>query len=388
MTRPRELMIIAGEVSGDMHAALLARAISQKAPGVRLYGIGGEQLRAAGVETYYDVRDMAVMGFTEVMRRLPFFWRVFHDMVRIARERRPDAIILVDYPGFNLRFAARAHAMGLKTLYYICPQVWAWNKQRIPLMARIVDRLLAIFPFEPQVFAGTALKVDFVGHPLVDEIRDSLAQPLTPLPWTGEPRVALLPGSRLQEVKRILPSLLETAALIEARHAGASFIIPTPSAEVSATVRNMAASLPRVPRRLGVVEGATRQVLRQAAAALVTSGTATLESALLDCPTVVVYKASPLTFFLAKRLVTLPHIGIVNLIAQRRICPEFIQDEATPARLSEAVLALVADGPARTAMRQGFAEVRTLLGQGGAAERAAELVMEELGWTSVAIGDR
>ena len=378
MTRPLSLLIVAGEVSGDMHAARLVRAILRKAPGTRIYGIGGEQLRAAGAETLYDVRDMAVMGFTEVMRRLPFFWRVFYQLRDVARERCPDAVILVDYPGFNLRFAAQAHGLGLKVIYYICPQVWAWNRRRIPRMAAIVDRLLAIFPFEKDVFAGTPLRVDFVGHPLVDEIREELEQPARPLPWTGAPRIALLPGSRAQEIERILPALCAAAVRIETRQPDAAFIIPTPSSEATRAVRTILAAQPQVPSRLEIVEGGTRQVLRQARAALVTSGTATLESALLDCPTVVVYKASGLTYFLAKRLVKLPFIGIVNVIANRRICPEFIQEAATPAHLAEALLALLDDGPARAEMRAGFAEVRALLGPGDAAERAADLLLEEV----------
>jgi lipid-A-disaccharide synthase len=379
MTRPPEVMIIAGEVSGDMHAALLVRALKQTRPDIKVYGVGGPQLRAAGVETLYDVGDMAVMGFTEVVRRLSFFRRVFHHLLGVARERQPDAIILVDYPGFNLRFAARTHAMGLKVIYYICPQVWAWNRRRIPHMAKIVDRLLAIFPFEKAVFASTSLKVDFVGHPLVDEIRETLNEPIVSLPWEGDLRIALLPGSRAQEIERILPALCGAAALIEARHPGASFIIPTPSAEIADAVRSLVGSLPRTPARLQIVTGQTRHVLRQATAALVTSGTATLESALLDCPTVVVYKASALTYFLARLLVRLPHIGIVNVIANRRICPEFIQADATPHNLATALLRLIEDDSARAEMRRGFEEVRTLLGPGGAAERAAELVLKELG---------
>jgi lipid-A-disaccharide synthase len=246
-------------------------------------------------------------------------------------------------------------------------------------MAAIVDQLLAIFPFEKQVFAGTPLKVDFVGHPLVDEMHEALKQPLAPLPWSGDPKIAILPGSRRQEIERILPALCGAAALVEARRPDASFIIPTPSAEATRTVRAVLGALPRRPSRLEVVEGETRQVLRQAGASLVTSGTATLESALLDCPTVVVYKASALTYFLAKLLVRLDHIGIVNVIANRRICPEFIQADATPENLSAALLPLIENAQARAEMRRGFEEVRTLLGAGGAAERAAELVLEELG---------
>jgi lipid-A-disaccharide synthase len=379
VTRPPQILIVAGEVSGDMHAALLVRAIKRQVPEAVIYGIGGDQLQAAGVETLYHVRDMAVMGFVEVLRHIRFFWKVFHHLEAVARERRPDAVILVDYPGFNLRFAAVAHTMGLKVIYYICPQVWAWNRRRIPRMAAIVDQLLAIFPFEKQVFAGTPLKVDFVGHPLVDEMHEALKQPLAPLPWSGDPKIAILPGSRRQEIERILPALCGAAALVEARRPDASFIIPTPSAEATRTVRAVLGALPRRPSRLEVVEGETRQVLRQAGASLVTSGTATLESALLDCPTVVVYKASALTYFLAKLLVRLDHIGIVNVIANRRICPEFIQADATPENLSAALLPLIENAQARAEMRRGFEEVRTLLGAGGAAERAAELVLEELG---------
>jgi lipid-A-disaccharide synthase len=378
MTRNPEFLIVAGEVSGDMHAASLIRALKGHFPGARVYGIGGERLRALGAETLYDVKDMAVMGFTEVLRRLPFFRKAFHDVLALALQRRPDAVILVDYPGFNLRLAAKTHAAGLKTIYYICPQVWAWNRQRIPKMASIVDLLLAIFPFEKQVFAGTPLRVEFVGHPLIDEIHEALAEPLQDLPWTGAPRIALLPGSRTQEIRRILPCLCEAAALIERQHPTASFLIPTPSAESEHLVRTTLATLPVKPSRLAVVTGQTRQVLRQARAALVTSGTATLESALLGCPTVVVYRTSPLTYLLGKHLVRVPHIGIVNVIAGKRISPEFIQESATPTNLAAALIPLLDDAPPRRTMLQGFAEVKALLGHGGAATQAANLIAREL----------
>ncbi len=373
-----EIMIIAGEVSGDMHAASLIRALKTRLPNAHVYGIGGERLRAQGVETLYDVKDMAVMGFTEVLRRLPFFHKVFHHMLSLARQRRPDAVILVDYPGFNLRLAARTHAAGLKTIYYICPQVWAWNRRRIPKMASIVDLLLAIFPFEKKVFENTPLCVKFVGHPLVDEIREALEEPLLDLPWAGAPRIALLPGSRTQEIRRILPSLCEAASLIEQHHPNASFLIPTPSPESEKLIHAILQQLPVRPTRLTVVLGQTRQVLRQARAALVTSGTATLESALLMCPTIVVYRTSPLTFLLGKHLVQVPHIGIVNVIAGKQICPEFIQSKATPANLARALLPLLDDGQARLDMVRGFEQVKALLGQGGAATNAADLIAKAL----------
>ena len=378
MSRAPELLVVAGEVSGDMHAAILLRSIRRLNPSVQCYGIGGDELKAAGATLHYHVRDMAVMGFAEVVRRLPFFRRVFKRMAALARDRRPDAVILVDYPGFNLRFAREAHAMGLKVIYYICPQVWAWDRKRIPRMAASVDRLLSIFPFEPRVFASTGLRVDFVGHPLVEEIRQFMSQPPADLPWEGECRIALLPGSRAQEIERMLPVLAETARLIESRRSGASFLVPAPSPELSARIRTLLADLPRKPARIGVVEGGARDVLRQARAAFVKSGTATLEAALIGCPMVVAYKTSSLTYLLAKWLVRIPNIGIANLIAGRTICPELIQAAATPPGLAAALEPLLDDGAARSEMLRGFGEVRAALGAGNAADKAAAIIMEEL----------
>lgn len=378
MSRPPEVLVVAGEVSGDMHAALLLRALRERIPALRCYGIGGDAMLEAGAELQYHVRDMAVMGFAEVLRRLPFFRRALRHMVRMAAERRPDAVILVDYPGFNLRFARAAHDLGLKVIYYISPQVWAWNRRRIPAMAATVDRLLAIFPFEPKVFEGTGLPVDFVGHPLVDEIREFMRRPETPLPWDGPCRIALLPGSRAQEIDRVLPTLAETARMLETRRKDVSFIIPAPSREAGNMIRARLAALRDRPVRIAVADGAARETLRQARAAFVKSGTATLEAALIGCPTVVVYKTSPLTYILARRLIRVPHIGIANLIAGRPLCPELVQNEATPSRLADAIEPLLDDGPARSGMLGGFNEVRAALGEGHAAERAAGLIAAEL----------
>ena len=378
MPKPLNILIIAGEVSGDMHAAGLVDALRQRLPDAVFFGIGGEHMREAGVETTYDVKEMAVMGFWEVLHRLSFFRRVFHRTLDLARERNPDAVILVDYPGFNLRFAARAHDMGIKVIYYICPQVWAWRRSRIPTMARIVDRLITIFPFEQKHFDGTGLRVDFVGHPLVDESRLAWNEPETSLPWKGEPRVALLPGSRGHVIRHILPVMWKAAGLIERTHPNASFIIPSPSAESESVVRKTLASLPGGPTRWEIVTGNTRQVLRQARAAMVASGTATIETALMQCPMVIVYKMAPLSYLLGKRLVSLDHIGMVNIVAGKAVCPEFIQDAATPEALAHAMDPLVRDTPARAQMVDGLKQAVDALGPAGAAERAAESVVLEL----------
>jgi lipid-A-disaccharide synthase len=374
------VMIVAGEISGDMHAAALVRAIRERAPDLEFFGIGGPRMRAAGVSTAYDVHDMAVVGLTEVLRRFGFFRRVLRQMCREARDRRPAAVILVDYPGFNLRLADRAHALGLKTIYYVCPQVWAWHRGRIPRMARVLDRMVTIFPFEGDCFAGTSLKVDYVGHPLVDEARTSLREPPADLPWNGNPRVALLPGSRVQEVERILPRMLGAVALVRSRHPRASSIVACPSDEVEAVVRRMLSRADGEPGAMPrVVTGRTRHVLRQASAALVASGTATIEASLMRCPMVVTYRMRPVSYRLARRLVRIRDIAMVNIVAGRRICSELVQDAGTPEALAAALQPLLLDTPDRARMLEELDRVNRLLGAGGAAERAANVVLDELG---------
>lgn len=375
---PAPILIIAGEASGDDRASALVHALREQDPDLAFFGIGGPRMRAEGVETLYDVADMAVVGITEVLRRYWFFRGVFHRMLREARTRKPAAVILVDYPGFNLRFAARARRMGIRVIYYVCPQVWAWHRGRIPKMAAIIDRLITIFPFEPRYFEGTGLRVDFAGHPLVDEAAQVWAEPEAALPWNGEPRVALLPGSRAQEIERLLPDMWAAAGNLQARHPNASFIIATPTDAERDRIRAKLATLPGGPRQASVVSGQTRQVLRQAHAGIVASGTATLEASLMLCPMIIVYRVSPLTYALARRVVRIPHIGLVNVVAGRGICPEFIQDAVTPAALADALERLLGDDDARTRLRRELQAVNAALGSGGAASRAAARVIEEL----------
>jgi len=375
----KRVLLIAGEISGDMHAARLVRAVRARAPDTEFFGIGGDALAAAGMEIMYHVRDMAVMGLTEVLRKYLWFRQVLNDMRRAALLHRPDLAILVDYPGFNLRFARQAKAQHVKILYYVCPQVWAWHRSRIGLMARVVDRLIAIFPFEPEVFAGTGLHVDFVGHPLVGEAAATAREPAPELAWRGEPRVALLPGSRRHEVQRILPVMWAAARRIQERQPEAGFIIAAASEQIAGLLRNVLRESGPGPAHWAIETGRTRHVLRQARAALVASGTATVEAALQRCPMVIAYRMAALTYWLGRRLVKVPHIGMVNLIARRRLCPEFIQHEATPENLADAVLPLLDEGPQRTAMLAGLDEVVGALGPAGAEERAAEIVLEELG---------
>lgn len=375
----KRVLLIAGEISGDQHAAALVRAIRARTNKVEFWGIGGDELQSVGLRLAFHVRDMAVLGLAEVLRRYGFFRRVFRDMVARLDSDRPDAVLLVDYPGFNLRFAREAHRRGIKVLYYICPQVWAWHRSRIPLMAQIVDRLMVIFPFEPAVFSGTSLKVDFVGHPLVDAI-EAVAQEASPaLPWGGEPRIALLPGSRRQEIKRILPPMLEAAFLLQRSYPNAAFLIAAPNQEMAQYAESILAQARKSALKCGVVAGRTRHVVRQARAAMVASGTATVETALLGCPMIVVYRTAAPTYWIGRWLVKVDCLGMVNLILGRCAFPEFIQYAAQPQAMAEAMRPLLEETEKRRQMMADLAEVRARLGSRGASERAAAIVLEELG---------
>lgn len=377
-TSPK-LMIIAGEVSGDMHSAELVKHIRTIHPDTSFFGVGGPAMRAEGVETHYDISDMAVMGITEVLRKYLFFRRVFHEMLALANKRKPSAVILVDYPGFNLRFARRIHALGIKTIYYICPQVWAWNRSRIPRMAEFLDCLITLFPFEKTYFENTNLHVEFAGNPLVDKAEKVLASPLQTLPWNGSPRIALLPGSRLHEILRILPVMWASASIIEKKYPDACFIIPTPSQNAATLIQEVIKTLPTGPTRFSIVCENTSEVLRQADAAIVTSGTATVETALMLCPMIIAYKTAGLTYALGKMLVKVTHIGMVNIIAGHEICPEFIQNQATPEALANALLPLLdKTSTVRAEMIKSLKAVKQAMGEGNASLRAAEIVIRSL----------
>ena len=372
------LLVVTGEVSGDMHAGAVIAALRRDLPGVEVFGIGGEALEAAGVELVRHIRDMTVFGPFAALARYPHFRRVFREMAGLLDARRPDAALLVDYGGFNLRFAGEVKRRGIPVLYYISPQVWASRKGRIHTMAAAADRLMVIFPFEPEVYAGTGLRVDYVGHPLVDAAEAARRAPPADLPWPGDPRIALLPGSRVQEVQQILPVLAETARRIERSHPRCGFLVAAPNRDIADQVRAMLSAPAPLPARWEIVTGNTRQVLRQARAAVVASGTATLEAALMRCPMVVVYKTSALFYALARRIVQVPHIGMVNLIAGRPVCPEFIQQAAQPEPIAAAVLPLLEDSAARAEMLAHLDRVIERLGAGGAADRVAAILRETL----------
>lgn len=372
----KSLLVIAGELSGDMHAAGVVRALKASRPDLQVYGIGGDALRGAGMDIVVESRDMAVLGLWEVLKRYRFLRGVFHRMVRLADERRPDAALLVDYPGFNLRFAAEMKKRGIRVIYYVCPQVWAWHRSRIQKMAKIIDQLLVIFPFEVDVFAGTGLKVEYVGHPLVDEARrERTATDEHSLPWRSAHRLALMPGSRRQEIDRLLPDMIRSAGLLQRRIPDLSTLVAAATPEIAGLIRSRLSAIPDGPSSLEVVVGSTRRILREARAAMVKSGTSTIEAALMGCPMVVVYRTAPLTYWLGKCLVRVPYLGMANLIAGREAFREFLQDAVTPEALAGGVLPLLSDTPERAASLAAVAEVSQKLGAGGAAECAARKIL-------------
>ena len=374
MTKP-QILISAGEASGDMYAARLANALRQRAD-VRLFGLGGLRMREAGVELLADCSEVAVVGISEFVRRVPAGWRVLRRLVAAAAERRPALAILVDSPALHLRLARRLSWQGVRIVYFICPQVWAWRAWRVRLIKRRFARALCIFPFEEKFYRDAGVPVDFVGHPLVDEVRSKMSRAEFAARYdldAGQPIIALLPGSRAGELAHNLPPILQACHLLAQQHPYQFALAVAPGL----TPRQLVDYARRdVPIRL--VEDATYDALAAADVAIVSSGTATVEAALLGTPMVVVYRVSLTTAFFARRLVQAPFFAMPNLIAERRVVPELIQDGFTPERVAEETLRLLASPAAREQMKRDLAEVRSKLGPGGAIERAAEIIARML----------
>lgn len=381
--RPIRIFIVAGEASGDQHAAPLMRAIIERSPRPVVFrGIGGDAMRASGQEQLLHCDSIAVIGLWEVLKRIRFFARLLRRMTDDIRQWKPDVLLTVDYPGFNLRLAAAAKRLGIKTVHYICPQVWVWHRNRIWKIAEVLDALITIFPFEPECFAPTKLRPVFAGHPLIDRAAETLALPEEGLPWlaTGR-RIALLPGSRPGEISKLLPDMLAAAAQVESQLADpVSFIIPASSDRIRAQINAEIDAAPRKPSHLSVVDGMAREVLRQAEAAAVTSGTATLEASLMLCPTVLVYRASWLTYRIGRFVLRKAGcIGLANLITGKRVMPELIQHDLTPESLAERLVEYLVDAECRSAAIDGLREVNAALGGGDAARRAARVVLDTIG---------
>ena len=378
--KPLRVLIVAGEASGDVYAGALMRELRERSRRPLLFrGIGGDAMLAQGLDSLCHCDQTAVIGIWEVIRHFRFFSRLLRRMTDELTSWKPDLLLTIDYPGFNLRLAARAHALGIRTVHYICPQVWIWHKSRIPKIARTIDQLITLFPFEPACFDGTPLRPVYAGHPLVDCALETLARPEQPLPWGEGHRIGLLPGSRFNEIRTLLPDLMAAAVLLEHRLGACSFIIPAVSARVRSVIEAELSRCQQRPRQLALVDGQAREVLRQAEAAAVASGTATLEASLMRCPTVLVYRTAWLTFCMLRLLLpNLRFIGLANIIAQRVVMPELVQHDFTPQRLADHLLPYLTQPEARAAALADLDAVNATLGLGGAAVAAAQLILAHL----------
>ena len=377
----RRVLLVAGEASGDLHGADLVTALREVAPGVRVHGIGGPRLRDAGMETIIDASSVAAMGLVELRDRIGAVLRAYRTMRRLVRAtgpERPDLLVLIDFAEFNLALAGVARRAGVPVLYYISPQVWAWRRGRIRKIARRVDRLAVVFPFEQALYAGTRTRAEFVGHPLLDRVRPSRPRAETIARHGLDPSkrlVALLPGSRHKEVELILPAMADAAMRLVARGDVQCVVAVADTLsrdDVAATMRGR-------PLPATLVTGDTYDIVHASDVTLVTSGTATLETALLERPMVIAYRAAPLTFALARRLVSVPFIGMPNLIAERAVVPELLQDDATGERLAAEAARFLDDPAYHAATVAALAALRPRLGGGGAARRAAAIAVEMLG---------
>jgi len=372
-------MIVTGEASGDHHGALVLRALRRRFPDVRCRGIGGDELQQAGMQLLCHCRELAVVGLIEVLAHAPHILRAFRALRRAIRQEPPDLIVFIDYPDFNLRMAAYASARGVPVLYYISPQVWAWRRGRAKKIARIVDTMAVIFPFEVPFYEKFGLDVHFVGHPLMDQPLELLGRTEALQRFRLEdswPIVGLLPGSRGGEIRRLLPPMLAAAARIREKYPAAQFIIPAASGRDRDRISQAAAGL-QAPVR--VVSGDFYNAVNSCDIALVTSGTATLQTGLLGTPMIIVYRINPLTYLLGRLLIRVPCIGLANIVAGSKIVPELIQHEASAERIAREALRLLDDDEARGSMRRRLGAVRQALGGPGASERVAGLAERLLG---------
>ena len=373
----RSILIVAGETSGDMHGAELVKALKTKKPDLNIFGIGGDTMAKEGVEIIYHIRDLSFLGFFEVIKHLPFIRKVFGDMTARLKTQKPDLIILIDYPGFNLRFAEKAKKLGFPVLYYISPQIWAWGRNRVKKMAKYIDRMIVIFPFEAEFYRQHHMDVHFVGHPLKDRTDHILSKSDFLHQFhldTTRPIVGLLPGSRTQEVQKLFPVMVQACQNMRRIIPDLQIVVglaPTLSDSVYTKILNKTEDML-------LIRNHTSEVMAYSNAVMVASGTATLETALLGTPMVVLYKMTPFSFFIGRLLVKIKNIAIVNIIAGKTVVPELIQNQATPKKIEKEMLDLLTNDKRRTTMKKELSEVSQKLGEKGANNRAAEVVLEFL----------
>jgi lipid-A-disaccharide synthase len=374
------ILLSAGEASGDLHGATLCRALRELHPGVRLVGMGGPRMAAAGMELVADVSGHAVVGTSEALGRIPRLYRAYRLLKARLIEERPRALVVIDFPEFNLRLARIARRAGVPVVYFIPPQLWAWRRGRIRQMARRVSRVLAVLPFEEKLYRDAGVPVDFVGHPVLDVLPLDLDRAEARRRLGVDPvesLIGLLPGSRREEVERLLPPMLVAAKRLSAAGVARRFALGlAPAVDVAAVGRLVKSAIEEGGPRVDIFERRTYEVMAAADVVLISSGTATLEAALLGAPMVVCYRVSRVTEAVVRLLIKVRWCSLPNLIANRGVVPEVLQDELTGQRLAGEALRLIEDPAAASAQRAAFEQVRAQLGAPGVGRRAAQAVIE------------
>jgi len=376
--KPHRILMVTGEASGDLLASRLVEAMRAANPSLSFSGMGGERLRAAGMEIVFDIAQHAVMGITEVIGHLGKLYGVFRKLKLTLKHERPDLLILVDYPDFNLRLARVAKRYGVPVLYYVSPQIWAWRTSRIRQIAASVSTMIVVFPFELPLYREAGVNAHFVGHPLLDIVRVSRSPEENKQRFGLSPNrttVGLLPGSRLSEVKRILPAMLEAAHRLSLQFTDMQFITPIAPGLHKEEIEKLTEGSGVSP---ALVSNSMYEVIDSSSLVIVASGTASLETALLAKPMVIVYKMSPLSYLIGRMLVKVPFIGMANIIAGKKVVPELIQAEASGERIAAEAARLLTDTPYYDRVRAELALIRKQLGEPGASQRAAEIALTML----------
>lgn len=369
-----KILISAGEASGDIHAAAVTAALKKIDSAIEVFGMGGDAVRAAGGEVLFDIKDHGVMGFVEVIKKLPDLFKLRSDFARVMDERKPDCLVVVDYPGFNMKLAKVAHDKGIPVVSYIAPSAWAWNKGRAKNVAKIVDKVACIFPFEYDVYEEAGAPVEFVGHPLLDIVHPTMERAEAEA-WAGKeaghPLVLLMPGSRLMEIEKMLPTLLEGAKLLKKQLPEVQFAMPRAG---TIPLELLQSKIKASGLEIKITEGHNYDLFSVADLALATSGTVTLEAALCGLPSVIVYRTSALNAFIARRVINIPNIGLPNIVAGRQILPELLQEDFTPANVANTAVELLAP-ERRPQLEANLAYMKARLGEPGAVNRVAQLIL-------------
>ncbi len=372
----KTVMIIAGEASGDMHGANLVREMLKINPALNFYGIGGSKLREEGVELLANASDMAVVGLTEVVSKLGDILKIMKMMKRSLDDRKPDLVILIDYPDFNLSIARAAKKKGIKVFYYISPQVWAWRKGRIGQIKKTVSKMAVILPFEVETYGREGFKVDYVGHPLLDMVKLNYSKQESKNKFNlaeDKVTVGILPGSRLSEVRKLMPELLRAAEILKREIPDIQFVLPLADTLEETSVTEI---INGFGVKVKVISGHTYDVISCADLALVASGTATLETGLLGVPMIIVYKISRLSYLIGRWIVDVKNIGLVNIVAGKTVVPELIQSGASGENIAREALSILANGERKQEIIKELTAIRAKLGEPGAAIRAAQIACD------------